>query len=143
MTFVDHWDLEDLKFRILSGSTVRHDLFLEVPIIKNRIEFDVLSSFPDGIENKIEIYKDPCWIWQRGDSGKGEGAGRGYGRLYYRGQMRAVHRLSFVCWNGPITGKKVVDHICTNRLCCNPNHLQLVTQKKNVRLVHERKKENA
>lgn len=143
MTLVDHWDVEDLKFRILSGSTIKHDLFLEIPIIKNRIEFDVLSTYPNGIDDIVELHRDPCWIWQRNTSGKGNGAGRGYGRITYRGETRDVHRLSFVCWNGPIVGSKVVDHICNNRLCCNPNRLQLVTQKKNLRLMHQRKKENA
>ena len=81
MTLVDHWDVEDLKFRILSGSTIKHDLFLEIPIIKNRIEFDVLSTYPNGIDNIIELHRDPCWIWQRNTSGKGNGAGRGYGRI--------------------------------------------------------------
>lgn len=142
MTFVDHWDLEDLKFRILSGSTIRRDLFFETPIVNSREFFNYLID-NKSLDNQIEMYKDPCWIWQGNTSGKGNGAGRGYGRIKYRSESRAVHRLSFVCWNGRITPSKVVDHMCNNRLCCNPRHLQLVTQKKNIRLMHQRKKENA
>lgn len=143
MTLVDHWDVEDLKFRILSGSTIRRDLFLEVPIINNKIEFEALSKTKYGVDYQVEKHKNLCWIWQGNTSGKGNGAGRGYGRMKYRGESRAVHRLAYVCWNGPITPSKVVDHMCNNRLCCNPKHLQLVTQKKNIRLMHQRKKENA
>lgn len=137
MTFVDHWDLEDLKFRILSGSTIRHDLFLSTPVL------DVKKNIHPFDFDAMHDFKNSCWIWQGNTSGKGNGAGRGYGRMKYRGESRAVHRLAYVCWNGPITPSKVVDHMCNNRLCCNPRHLQLVTQKKNIRLMHQRKKENA
>lgn len=139
MTLVDHWDVEDLKFRILSGSVLQDRLLPENKPIVTMDDWEFWKNLPQDILTKQEI-KDYCWIWQGNTSGKGNGAGRGYGRIKYRGESRAVHRLSFVCWNGPIRGSKVVDHICTNRLCCNPNHLQLVTQKQNVRLIHKRKK---
>jgi hypothetical protein len=34
---------------------------------------------------------------------------------------------------GYIPGNKQVDHKCRNRLCCNPEHLELVSQKENCR----------
>lgn len=113
MTLVDHWDVEELKFRILSGTKTVNN----------------------------EKLGCPCWIWQCSNSGKGDGAGRGYGRISYRGVNRATHRIAFVLWNGPISGKKQVDHICNNRLCCNPAHLKLVTSKQNHRLRVKRSKE--
>lgn len=109
---VDHWDVEELK---------------------ERIEDNVLYSFNPDIQST-------CWIWQGPDSGKGNGMGRGYGRMSYRNKTSAVHRIAFVLWNGPLRGKQQVDHICNNRLCCNPRHLQRVTAKKNCVLREKRKK---
>lgn len=49
------------------------------------------------------------------------------------GQTVAVHRVIFTHFFGFIPGKKQIDHKCRNRLCCNPDHLELVTHKENQR----------
>ena len=72
-----------------------------------------------------------CWIWQGADSGKGTGAGRGYGRISINGQNVGVHRVMFTHVYGFIPYNKHVDHLCNNRMCCNPDHLELVTPKEN------------
>lgn len=72
-----------------------------------------------------------CWIWQGPTSGSGRGGG--YGRMCLDGQTVAVHRVMATLFMGYIPGKKQVDHKCRNRLCVNPDHLEIVTHKENQR----------
>jgi hypothetical protein len=94
------------------------------------------------ITSNIKINKNKCWIWQGSNSGNpaDKKSGRGYGRMSVNGYTSAVHRIMFVCVNGYIPNKMQVDHICVERLCCNPDHLQLVSHKKNCKLRDKRRK---
>lgn len=84
------------------------------------------------IMDRVHIdHETGCWLWQGGDSG--EGRGGGYGRMSLDGQTVAVHLVSFTHFKGYIPSKKQVDHTCNNRICCNPDHLELVTHLKNQR----------
>lgn len=85
------------------------------------------------IKSNINIDKDGCWIWQTGTSGKNlKGkTGRGYGRIAVDGTTMAVHRVIFTNFYGIIPHKKHIDHTCGKRLCCNPEHLEMVTHKEN------------
>lgn len=74
------------------------------------------------IWSKVEK-ADPCWPW-RGQVDKGSG---GYGR--YHGER--AHRLIYEMTVGPIPDGLLVDHRCQNRICVNPEHLRLATQKQN------------
>lgn len=50
------------------------------------------------------------------------------------GQTVAVHLVMWTNEHGYIPGKKEIDHYCRNRLCFRPDpeHLQLVTRKRNI-----------
>lgn len=63
-----------------------------------------------------------CWVWGT------HIMPNGYGRL---GRFLA-HRLSYEAFVGPIPAGLVLDHLCRNRSCCNPDHLEPVTQYENV-----------
>jgi len=78
----------------------------------------------------VDMYTN-CWEWQGANSGEGTGAGRGYGRMSIDGYTSAVHRVMWACVNGYLPAKKQIDHTCNNRICCNPNHLEMVTHKQN------------
>ncbi len=73
----------------------------------------------------------PCWVWLGADSGKGNGAGRGYGRIKIDGIVSATHRVMFACFHGYLPPGRDIDHLCHNRACCNPDHLESVTRLEN------------
>lgn len=78
--------------------------------------------------------QDPCWVWTGPTSGKvPECRGGGYPRMSLNGRTVAVHRVVFTHYHGFIPGKMQIDHKCNNRLCLNPEHLEIVTHKENQR----------
>lgn len=79
----------------------------------------------------------PCWLWTGPDSGSGRGGG--YPRMSLDGATVAVHITMWVIENGPVPPRKQIDHRCSNRRCVNPDHLQMVTHKKNQKLRDERR----
>lgn len=63
-----------------------------------------------------------CWLWT------GALASTGYGLV---GGKLYAHRVSYELASGEDIEGKVVDHICHNVRCVNPEHLRAVTQKQN------------
>lgn len=84
----------------------------------------------------------PCHLWTGPTSGTGRGRGRGggYGRMSLNGQTVATHIVVFTHYYGYVPGNRQVDHLCFQRLCCNPSHLELVTHQKNQNRRDRRKK---
>lgn len=82
----------------------------------------------------------PCHIWTGPTSGNGKGGG--YGRMCLNSTTVAVHLVMFTHYYGYIPGKKQIDHLCNNRLCCNPLHLEMVSHLTNQRRRAQRAKEN-
>ena len=46
--------------------------------------------------------------------------------------MRRAHRVSYELFVGEIPDLCVVDHVCQNTICVNPEHLEAVSQRENV-----------
>jgi hypothetical protein len=66
-----------------------------------------------------------CWSWR----GRHE---RGYGVTPYvvqktKASTQMVHRVLWEYRNGPL-GKLDLHHVCRNKSCCNPEHLQKMTR---------------
>jgi hypothetical protein len=64
---------------------------------------------------------------------KGEKTRLGYVRLWNGGNRILAHRKVYESVNGAVPQGFELDHLCKNRWCCNPNHLQVVTHKENCR----------
>lgn len=67
-----------------------------------------------------------CWEWQLVKL-------RGYGQMKYKGKMGAAHRFFYQRYKGPIPPDLEIDHLCQNRGCVNPDHLEAVSRKENNR----------
>lgn len=68
-----------------------------------------------------------CWEWQLHISGSG------YGRMTLNGKPGVdVYRVAYEAYRGPIPAGLEVDHLCRNRKCCNPDHLEPVTKRINL-----------
>jgi hypothetical protein len=89
------------------------------------------------VASRVEVtpgpLETPCHVWTGPTSGDGRG-GR-YARMSLDGQTVAVHRVAWVLEHGYLVSKKQLDHLCRNRLCVNPAHLEMVTQRKNIRRI--------
>jgi len=74
-------------------------------------------------------YETPCWLWTMADSGNGRGGG--YPRMKLNDRTCAVHIVSFTNSHGYVPRNKQIDHKCRNRLCVNPDHLEMVSHIEN------------
>lgn len=60
-------------------------------------------------------------------------APHGYGSFWYDGKKVRAHRFSYEHFIGEIAPGLVLDHLCRNTLCVNPDHLEPVTHAENLR----------
>ncbi len=56
---------------------------------------------------------------------------KGYGIVEWDGRTWRAHRVAYVLENGPIPEGMQLDHLCRNRRCINPTHLEVVTSREN------------
>lgn len=70
---------------------------------------------------------DGCWLWTAAR------APNGYGHFWLDGTMCGAHRVAYELLVGPIPNGLQIDHLCRNRACVNPAHMESVTASENAR----------
>lgn len=75
-----------------------------------------MSRFLEKVKQPILDHK--CWEWTANQDKDG------YGMFFLRRRNRRAHRVSYYAYKGEIPKGFVVHHICKNRRCVNPNHLE-------------------
>ena len=70
----------------------------------------------------------PCWVWTAAKTW-------GYGSFRIGGKgslMAKAHRVAYELLVGPVPDGLDLDHLCRNRACVNPAHLEPVTRQTNL-----------
>lgn len=86
-----------------------------------------MDHTPNDFPYPIEVVGD-CWEWRGLRT-----APNGYGRVIVDGKRLMAHRVVYEACVGAIPDGLVIDHLCRNKPCVNPAHLEPVTQTENVR----------
>lgn len=84
-------------------------------------------SLDERFASKYFVAPDGCWLWTASVNWKN------YGMLGHNGKVKKAHRVSYELYVGTIPEGMHIDHLCRQRSCVNPYHLELVTPGENVR----------
>jgi hypothetical protein len=82
------------------------------------------------VENVISgllVDENGCWVHRNPNKKSG------YGYVGWENKTRLVHRIVYEGMVGPVPDGLQLDHLCRNRACANPDHLEPVTQSENTR----------
>jgi hypothetical protein len=79
----------------------------------------------DRIASRSRLTPEGCWEWQ------GSKTPKGYGRIRVGEKLHYVHRIAYEVHVTEIPAGTQLDHLCRNRACVNPSHLEPVTNRVN------------
>lgn len=90
-----------------------------------------LPTWKTKIDGWYMVSETGCWEW----TGPMDRSGYGLIRITIGGRVRSTgaHRASWIAHRGPIPMGLQIDHLCFNRKCINPAHLEPVTTQENTR----------
>lgn len=94
-----------------------------------RVESELAPGFSVAAVERVLRKVDAtglCWEWTACRNREG------YGRVTVEGVSQYAHRLLWLMFVGEIPEGLDLDHLCRNRGCVNPDHLQPVTRSVNV-----------
>ena len=67
-----------------------------------------------------------CWLWCGGIKA-------GYGEIRKAGKSLRAHRVFYEVYRGKILSGSCIDHLCSEKHCVNPEHLEAVSREENTR----------
>lgn len=121
--------VQNVKRQLCQGHYLRFLIYGD-PSVTNRP--DLGKSLEERFWEKVDK-NGPlgCWVWT------GQLHPTGYGQFIVmsgkRGYPRRAHRIAWELLRGPLKPEDYIDHLCRNRACVNPDHLQPVTNRENIR----------
>jgi hypothetical protein len=86
----------------------------------------IVGDDPARLFEKVRKTPSGCWEWQ------GVRGTTGYGGFHMGRRTWLAHRAAYVLFVGPIPAMMTIDHLCVNRACVNPAHLEPVSQRENL-----------
>lgn len=79
----------------------------------------------DRFWSKVDASGD-CWEWQASKYWNG------YGQAKLNGRGMNAHRVAWLILRGEIANGLQLDHLCRNRSCVNPDHMEPVSRRENI-----------
>jgi hypothetical protein len=87
---------------------------------------------------------DGCWLWTGARWSSRHGGPGDYGEFKVApGRPASAHRVAYELVRGPIPEGLTIDHLCFNKLCVKPEHLEAVSSAENTRRAWARRREMA
>lgn len=83
------------------------------------------ETLADRLQRQYVVAPSGCWEWV------GTMDRLGYGKVYWQGSGYRAHRMAYRVASG--TDAAELDHLCRNKRCVNPAHLEPVTHSENLR----------
>lgn len=91
--------------------------------MRSKLELFIAKTNPQGPISKTMGTR--CWLWTASQTSNGYG-------LFRLNQGTTAHRAAWGLLRGSIPHALDIDHLCRNRLCVNPDHLEPVTHSENL-----------
>lgn len=84
----------------------------------------VPESCRERFTGKVD-FSGSCWLWTASKE-------KGYGRVGFNRGLWYAHRLAYLWARGDLPDGLHLDHLCRNRACVRPEHLEAVSPRVNV-----------